>query len=140
MPRGKKREDQAAAEAPVGKYAPRELGEVEWGGFINCNLSPDQKTDFGEWVVSEDVGVWSLLEDAVTQGLKYGLTWDEQNQCYIATLTGNGCLTINKRFCLTSRAGTYGEATALLMFKHVVLAQGDWGTYRPRTRGFDNWG
>jgi len=140
MPRGKKSEDKAETEPPKGKYSPSGEGEVDWLGYVNVNLTAEQKEDYSAWVVSEDVGYWEAFEDAVAEGLKFGLSWDAGNSCYIATFTGCGCVGINKRCCLTARSGQYLDAIALLVFKHVVLAGGDWSSYRPRRGQFDSWG
>lgn len=140
MPRKKSAAETEKKFTPKGKYAPAVGVEVDWGGFLNITLDEATKVDYAQWIASGEVDIWGLLTDAVSDGLKYGLSYDEENQCFVATLTGNGAVGFNTRFCLTARSGRFDDATALVMFKHCVMAQGDWSSYRPRVRGFDSWG
>lgn len=141
MPRGAK-VPKAKTEPiiPHGKYAPSEQGEVEWGGYINIRIDEETKLVYGAWLEGDGASFWALLEDAMAEGLKYGVSWDASNECYIATLTGNGMVGFNVRCCLSSRSSRFEDATALLMFKHVVMCEGNWGNFRPSTGKTMNWG
>ena len=140
MPRGKKANGEARSDIKKGKYTSDTDGEVEWGGYINVVLSEEEKRDYQKWSEEHATDIWKLLEDLLSEGLKYGLSYDTENTCYIATFTGNAVSVDDKRYCLTARSGLWGDATSLLVYKHLVLAKGDWASYRPRQRRFDNWG
>lgn len=140
MPRAKKKNSDNGEPVKKGIYAPSGDGEVEWGGYINAKIDSETKLVYEAWLTGDGAAFWADLEDAMGEGLKYGVSWDEGNVCFIATLTGNGVLGVDKRFCLSARSGRFEDATALLVFKHLVMAKGDWGTYRPRTGKFDSWG
>jgi len=140
MPRAKAKIKTDEASVKQGKYAPTEPGEVEWGGYINVRISEDDKIVYGAWLEGDGASFWSLLEDAMAEGLKYGVSWDAANDCYIATLTGNGMVGFNVRCCLSSRSSRFEDATALLVFKHAVICQGNWGNFRPSKGTAFNWG
>jgi len=110
---------------------PSKRDEVEWGGFINLKLYKEDAAAFKEWVSHHGQEVWVELDNVVCAGLKYSLGWDSENDCYTTSFTGQGVLSDPKRYCLTARAGTFEEATALLMYKHAVMLGGDWGNFRP---------
>lgn len=140
MARKTKAQAKAQNEETRGKYAPAKSGEVEWGGFVNVRLSEGEKESFTVWLQEEGAYFWNLLTDTVAQGLKFGASWDADNDCFITTFTGCGVLGDESRFCLTARAGSFEEAAALLVYKHVVVAAGDWaGHYRPVSHR-ESWG
>lgn len=140
MPRGKANKNQIEAQARKGMYAARFEGEVGWGGYINIRIDAETKAKYAAWIVSDGSGFWSLLEDTLSEGMKYGLSYDAENNCYIATFTGCGVSNSADRFCLTARSDRFEDATGLLVYKHSVICGGDWGNYRPRTGFVDNWG
>lgn len=140
MPRGKTTPKKVKDETPRGKYSPNPDIESEWGGFINVSVDEATKEEYNRWLEGEGAGFWPILEDIMAEGLKFGLSWDASNSCYVSTLTGCGMVGSNTRFCLSARSGRFEDATALLVFKHDVLAQGDWGNYKPKTRSFMQWG
>lgn len=140
MPRGKKQPEVEPSAPKTARYAPREPGEVEWGGFVNVRMSEEDKAKYHAWVTGEGSDFWVRLEDYLSQGMKYGLSWDGENDCFIATFTGCGVSSSASRYCLTARSDRFEDATALLVFKHAVMANEDWGTYNPNKQKFMSWG
>jgi len=132
MPRGKR--DVPFENSPRGSHhtdtEPKSLG---WGGFVNVKLTDAQKEDFKGWLEGDGAGFWANLCDVISEGFKYSLAWDDENEAFVATLTGQGVVGSEDRYCLTARGGTMESATALLVFKDQVLLGKDWGRYRPRT-------
>lgn len=114
--------------------------DAEWGGFINIRLDDQQKDEFRTWEDTVSESVLPSLDDLLGEGIKFALSYDRENQCYIATLTGALVVGSNERYCVTTRAGGMFEVIALAMFKHYVLAKEDYGEYKPRSGRFDNWG
>jgi hypothetical protein len=104
---------------------------MEWGGFINVKLDVESKAEFSDWVQGDGAKSWSYLCDAVSEGLKYGLSWDPENTCFVATYTGQSVASDEKRYCLTARGSTMESATALLVYKDLIILEKDWGRYRP---------
>lgn len=114
--------------------------DAPWGGFLNVKLSEEQRQAFYEFCESNRGFYWLALDEFIGAGGKFGVTFDRENQAYVATLTGALVAGSNERYCSTSRAGTLDEVIALAMYKHDVLAGGDYDDFRPRTGTFKQWG
>ena len=128
MPRGKKVE-RAVPEYNGLQLTPRKIQkDDQWGGFAQVNLDESRREEFELWASEMGEAVYRELDDALGSGLKLTISYDGKNQCYIAGLTGRPDLDGVRAFtcCLSARAGTFGEAIALLMFKHVSLLHYDW--------------
>lgn len=110
------------------------------GGFLNVKLDEAQKSAFYRFADENRGFHWLALDDALSQGVKFGATYDRENQAYVVTLTGALVVGSNERYCSTSRAGTLDEAIAVAMYKHDVMAQGDYSDFMPRTGTFKQWG
>jgi hypothetical protein len=123
---------------PQTKY--QSASQDDWGGYIDVRLSSDDKLLFAAWVESNDADTFDWLIDTLTAGLKLGMMWDGENQCYVASLNGRGVTTSEKRFTLTARANTFSEAFALLCYKHYVALEGDWGNWKPSNKRKQDWG
>lgn len=139
MPRKKTRTGENPAPShPVPRYFVD--SDAPWGGFLNARLDAEGKERFNDWFADVGSKVWQLLDDAVSEGLKYSLAYDAENEAYIATLTGRLCLSLKQRWAASARAGTWEEATALVLWKHFVLAEGNWDSFRPSRGDFMKWG
>lgn len=116
--------------------------EIKWGGFIDIRLDEDQKAAFRVWALDNEETVWTDFAEIVSGGFKYGLSYDSENDCWIATFTASGenLMGLRDRYCLTARAPAWQTALALLVYKHVEIAHGNWGEYRPVTHRMDNFG
>jgi len=116
--------------------------EVKWGGFIDIRLTEDQKAAFYVWQRENEPGMWEEFAEVVAKGFKFGLSYDAENGCYIATFTASGraVIGLDQRYCLTARAPEWPTALSLLLYKHVEIARGDWGTYSPVTQRMANFG
>ena len=114
--------------------------DAAWGGFINIRLSDTDKEQFGFWVLENPAEGGVILDDLVCAGVKFGLSYDAPNQCYVATITGALVEGSNERYCVTTRAGTLSEVIALVAWKHAILAKGDYGSFRPSNGKLNNWG
>lgn len=114
--------------------------EARWGGFINIRLSDEQKEEFHAWVEANGVHVSGYLDDHLSDGVKFGASFDRENECAVVTYTGALVAKSNERYCCTSRAGNLKLAIALAVWKHEVLAQGDYGNFSPRTGDFLKFG
>lgn len=128
MPRGKSVKS-TQQPAPGFAVAPRKIQkDDEWGGFVQVSVDEAHREDFDLWASEMGPRVYDELDDALGSGLKFTLAYDGQNQCYIASLTGRPDIAGVRPFtcCLSARAGTFGDAIAVLMYKHVALLHSDW--------------
>jgi len=100
----------------------------EWGGFVNVSVDDAHREEFDLWASEMGPKVYDELDDALGCGLKFTMAYDGSNLCYIASLTGRPDIAGIRTFtcCLSARAGTFGEAVSVLMYKHVALLHCDW--------------
>lgn len=127
MPRAKssKSSDQSSKALP-----PRSLpSDAPWGGFVNIRLSDEEKEVAQAWIRESEREAVQLLTDDLADGYKFSLSYDGDNQSFIATYTGAGWDGCNVRCAMSARAGTWFEALALLVWKHHIHAGRDWGQY-----------
>lgn len=139
MPRGKKDNGKSKVDPNAGRRYYCEP-EAAWGGYVDLSLDDGKRLDFTDWFQSHSPEAMQLLTDALGEGMAFGCKWDAANQCFLATFTGAGVANSNERYVLTARSDQMAEAMALLVYKHSVLMEGDWGGYRPATRGLRQWG
>lgn len=131
-----------APEVPLGQVQPYLLdNEAPWGGFINIRLDDAQREEFFAWEQENSVHVSAYFDEMLGAGIKASLSYDATNQCYIVAVTGAlvGSSPLS-RFCSTSRAATLPQVLALTVWKHVFLAKGDYGNYRPKGGSFLSFG
>jgi hypothetical protein len=128
MPRAKSSVKQRQLSLDQAFPSRRIQKEDEWGGFVPLNVSEGEKEVFQQWWSDNPTEVRRVLDDALGAGLKFTLTFDGSNQCYIASLTGRPDPSGERAFtcCLSARGGTFEEAIAVLTFKHDHLLQTDW--------------
>lgn len=114
--------------------------EAVWGGFINIRLDDEQKSSFHAWFEDNSPTVAGYVDDVLAEGMKVGISYDRENQCYIATFTGALVGNSNERYVATSRAGTLNECLGLAVWKHFIVANGDYGNFKPKTSTMMSWG
>lgn len=101
--------------------------DAPWGGFINVTINDNEKGEFYAWYDENSQVVNGMLDDLLAEGMKYGVAFDRENDCYIVTLTGGLVENANLRCCVTSRAGTWADANALSVWKHYIFLEGNYG-------------
>lgn len=133
MPRGKRQAGSARKSDVNASRLYYCAADASWGGYINLRISEDERSDFDLWQTEEQANLSRFLESATVDGLKLSVTYDAENSAYIATFTGAGCHGDKARYCLSARSSDLNEAINLLLYKHLVLLDGDWGAYAPAT-------
>jgi len=113
--------------------------DAAWFGFINVAVNEQEKEEFLSWCVENRQNVPQMLDDLLAEGMKYGVAYDHENECYIATLTGALITNSNMRCCVTTRAGTWADVDALTVWKHYVLCDGSYDDLLTTGRK-RNWG
>jgi hypothetical protein len=100
----------------------------QWGGFVAVSIDEAHREDFDLWASEMGGKIYSELSDALGTGLKFTLSYDGANQCYIACLTGRPDAAGQRAFtcCLSARAGSFEDSIAVLMYKHCALLHFDW--------------
>lgn len=109
--------------------------EVEWGGYIDLRLSPEQKDAFLLWREATANEADVMLLELICGGMKYSLAYTPRGDFWTASFTmvfprGDGT---SIRYCLTARAPNREDVDALLVYKHDVVLRGDWSNYDTTT-------
>ena len=132
MPRGRTRTPKPEPKLPdYGPESPqprKSSPKAEWMSFVPCELREADKPAFLLWYGGDDRVIFRLLDDAIGEGLKFALTFDIRNNCYVASISGRPSPTQDYDWnaTLTGRGGTIPESMAVLFYKHIVLLEGDW--------------
>ena len=128
MPRGKKSAGSEPIDSDGPPFTRRIQKDDQWGGFVQVSLDEAHRDEFDQWAGETGTAIYRELTDALVCGLKFTLSYDGQNQCYIASLTGRPDVNGVRAFtcCLSARAGTFEDAIAVLIYKHASLLHYDW--------------
>lgn len=128
MPRGKQSSRTSAVESEGPPFSRKVQKADQWGGFVQVSLDEAHRDDFDQWASETGPAIYRELTTALDSGLKFTLSYDGANQCYIASLTGRPDVAGIRPFtcCLSARAGTFEDAIAVLMYKHAALLHYDW--------------
>ncbi len=137
MPRAKNASKNQRQQS-VNVLLPRRIQkDDEWGGFVPLNLTESDREEFSTWWTDNPGMVREELDNAIGSGLKFTVSYDGGNSCYIATLTGRPDAGGVRTFTcsLSARSGTFDEAIALLVYKHYALLLTDWWESVNQPRG-----
>jgi len=128
MPRAKSSPVKKSSFGPSSAQPARASSEADWMSFVPCELDVSQREEFTVWQADNVTAMWVELDDAIGKGWKHSLTYDAQNECYVASLSGRPSITADYDWLctLTGRGGSMNEAIAVLVYKHVVLLRHDW--------------
>lgn len=114
---------------------------AQWGGYVNVRLNEEQKGGFNAWFQEHGTLYWEMMIEVIGDGMKVSFAYDNSHSCYMVTFTGNLLRTPEgDRFVCTSRSASLEEAMALAVWKHFILAHGDYSNYMPKTQNFMQWG
>lgn len=112
-----------------------------WYGFVNVNLSDAMRGEFNHWYNNLHQDVPEMLIDIMARGVKASISYDAENQCFIVSLIGGLCAAEpDGRFCCVSRSDVLNEAIALAVYKHTMIAGGDYSKFIPRGKEITRWG
>lgn len=104
--------------------------------FINRPLLEAEKDHFKEWFSKLDNDFDEVVGAFILEGFKLSLTWDDNNQCVIASMTCKDEQSPNYNKVLTSRGNQPLETLCMCFYKHVVIFHsGKWEQNTQR-----NWG
>ena len=108
--------------------------------WINYDLSSKDK----EWLSSADVASEfpaGMEYDLVVEGYKFSISLDARNSCFIASITDKDDKSPYYNHCLSGRGSTPAHARTSVLYRHVVLAQGDWSFFsQPQRKGDEIYG
>lgn len=103
-----------------------------WKGFVDVALTSKEKEDFAAWDV-HDEDLWILYQEAIVSGHKFTMSFNKQNETFVAAFTGNEGTADNAGYTLSAFGRSWYDAIRVLLFKHAVLLDGDWSVAKDRT-------
>lgn len=108
-----------------------EAAEKSWGGFVNVPLNEDEKVHFRQWVVENETEIAEEISATQLAGFKFSSTWDADNDCFVATLTGCGIRKVQPTWvcAMSARGDSWFGSLALVIYKHIVICEGDWSNH-----------
>ena len=97
-----------------------------WGAmeFINVTLTEQQKDEFKSWSKKQSASIADDIGQVMVDDYRLSCNWDDNNQCFIATLTGKEDQDFNSGKALSARSDDWYEAIALALYKHMVIFDG----------------
>lgn len=100
--------------------------QVQWRGFKDVRLTDAQRDAYEHWDI-HDSDVYLLAASAVSSGFKFTCSYNNSNDTYTATLTGqDGAPAAAQGYSLSAFAPGWYDAVRTLMFKHDAVLEGDW--------------
>lgn len=96
-------------------------------GFVNVNLTSQQKEQFRAWDYDDATAV-DLMEGLLRNGYKCSGSWDSKFSAFIVTLTCKEPGDANYGLAMSGRAATLREAEAVTVFKHFAVLEQVWET------------
>lgn len=105
--------------------------------FASVRLNDAQKAHFEGWLADNAPTFEDTVTSFVLAGHKISFSRDNQNDCYIASLTCNNERSNNFEKVMTSRASTWFDALMMCCYKSIVVCEnGSW----PIEKNENNWG
>lgn len=103
----------------------KKLGD--WKGFADINLSKAQKAQAKKWI-EDEAQVLDTAEDMLASGYKITLSYDSRSDAHMCSISCYNETSDNYKHTMVTRAKTMFSALGVGVFKHHVVAQGEWNT------------
>ena len=114
---------------PSKKPLPKKAPKVEFLGYLNVNLTPDQDAEFDKLFTNDADWIGDLVL-TVEHGYKVSFAEDEYNDGIVCSMYAKSAKLPWAGWTLTAWAGSHAEAAALLLFKHIWVCERDWEKFR----------
>jgi hypothetical protein len=108
---------------------PKKQEEFVWKGFVNVNITADQKEAYKAWDVQDD-DVWDGMAQYITAGYKVSLSYNKQNDKFNCTGTGQPESGVNSGYAVSAFANTPYEAVRVWLFKVATILPDDWSQHQ----------
>lgn len=107
--------------------------------FVDLELTGQQKDGFREWNWRETDSLASIERMGV-EGYKFGSRYDRTNGSWIVSITCAEASLPNYGWCLSARGKSFLHALSVVLYKHLIVLQGDWITSLPDDENDGGWG
>lgn len=118
-----------------GKPRPGQEPANGFRGFINLDLSDQQKAEFPAWFDSQDFG--EALSYHAYSGVVLSVKVDTKSGGFMASATQKNVDSVNSGLAVTARASNALTAMERLVYVLALLGE-DWEATQPRAQG-DRW-
>jgi len=102
--------------------------EFQWKGFVNVNLTSDQKEIYKAWDIADD-DVWDGIAQYCAAGYKINLSFNKQNDKFNCTGTGQPSSGENNGYAVSAFANTPYEAARVWLFKVSTILPDVWSEF-----------
>jgi len=96
--------------------------------WLNYDLTAQDQERLRDKALVDNLHRFSL-DDLIVEGFKFSLGPDERNNCYVAALTQKRESDPHYNHCLSGRGATPAHARISLLYRHLVLAEGNWAFF-----------
>lgn len=93
--------------------------------FVRCELTEADRKKVGPWTQTKDFSLEDLINQALGEGHKVSLSFNDNTDSYIASVTGKPEDCVNASKCYTSHAKTWYQALQVAMYKYHVIFRGE---------------
>lgn len=105
-------------------------GDAPFRGYINLNLTGEQKAAFAAW--SQGEAAWNALEYHTSDGVNTSLKWVAKEGCFLASATQRRADSPNAGLVVTARGSGALLAFMRVLFCLDILSQGErWEDTQP---------
>lgn len=140
MPRKSSKKSETSTPTSNRKYQIVPHRDAEWGGYCNLNLKEGDSGQFDDWFVENYDHLFQMLSQSLFDGMKFTITYDPSGSCFIATFTGTAYYNLKILVSLSARADSAIAAIGLLLYKHEVILEGNWGEFMDAQKKSRSWG
>lgn len=88
--------------------------------FVNFKLNPAEKKDFETWHSEKGNAMLKALHETLEGDYKLSLSYDANNECFIAAMTGRD-ESLNPNRCITMRSTDWQKALFSLAYINAVI-------------------
>jgi len=108
----------------AGQGAAGAVGEsydAPFRGYINLNLSDDQKRAYARWV--ETASMWEQLEASAADGVHLAVKYSPKEACFLASATQRRVASPNAGLVVTARGKDATTAWGRILYILAVLSK-----------------
>jgi hypothetical protein len=113
--------------------AKKEFKSSDWKGFVDVKLTDEHRLQLDVWDI-HDGDIFDGLATYGEGGYKFSLTYQKQQDSWVATYTGQDTAGKNAGYSVTAYAPTPYDAMRTLLFKVTVILPENWHDYTPDTK------
>lgn len=107
--------------------------KVEWKGFVECNLTAENKADLEGMDTETEFPFAEGMAELVDEGYKISFSYDAKNKTHMVTLYDQNPQSDFAGYALTGRGASVRDAWDALMYRHIIILSDGWEV-QPKTQ------